>query len=148
MSDALPALTWGEVISVIALFGNPPPVASSSGASSVVRRACRGTNDWGKRSASSLRRSMTDELLPDMPHHGMGNSYVQMNTNAVIPNEVRDLTDVRTPPLRYFPRFLPRIAPPGNDLAAFPPRRPHLFADQRHHDSLDAQLAGRNKVGK
>src|SRR3954452_21245164 len=85
MSDALPALTWGEVISVIALFGNPPPVASSSGASSVVRRACRGTNDWGKRSASSLRRSITDELLPDMPHHGIGNSYVQMNSNACHP---------------------------------------------------------------
>src|SRR3954451_25432915 len=107
MSDALPALTWGEVISVIALFGNPPPVASSSGASSVVRRACRGTNDWGKRSASSLRRSITDELLPDMPHHGMGNSYVQMNTNAVIPNEVRDLTDVRNTAAAILPEISP-----------------------------------------
>ena len=58
MSEALPALARGEITSVIALLGKPPPVIRSRNWRPVGRVVVEGCDGWGKRSASALRRSI------------------------------------------------------------------------------------------
>src|SRR5205807_5106715 len=64
MSEALPALSFGEINSVIAFFGNPPPMVLSRKDQPVERTDVAEAAGWGKRSASNFRRSITLLLVP------------------------------------------------------------------------------------
>ena len=57
MSEALPALTFGLINSVTALFGNPPPIVRSRKDIPVLKRVAGDEGACGKRSASNFRRS-------------------------------------------------------------------------------------------
>src|SRR5437764_8620029 len=123
MSEALPALAFGAINSVIALFGNPPPVIRSRTSTPVDRMVVGGGEGWGKRAASNFRRSTT--FLADMPNSGIRLGYVQANIFARRSSE--ELKQERP-----------------NAVLVFLP--PFVLAHERDHDALNFQLAGGNQI--
>src|SRR5919201_880065 len=125
MSEALPALVFGLTSSVIALFGRPPPLTSSSAATPLDNSVAAAAVRCGNRSASNLRRS-TREFAAAMPrawHKSLTCSSEQFNSGA-------------TPPVALHLR--------KRDACATLPFPPFLFADQRHHHALDFQFGRRD----
>src|SRR5438067_10362596 len=114
MSEALPALAFGAINSVIALFGNPPPVIRSRTSTPVDRMVVGGGEGWGKRAASNFRRSTT--LLADMPDSGIRFGYVQANISP-------EGLDVLSPSVRLC-RSL-------NDAVTFDEQRPHVAIKEK-----------------
>src|SRR6266404_6507330 len=82
MSEALPALGRGEINSVIALLGKPPPEIWSRNSRPVGSSDVAGTKGWGKRAANSFLRSTT--FLADMPNPGTSAIYVQVNISEAL----------------------------------------------------------------
>src|SRR5438045_106482 len=82
MSEALPALGRGEINSVIALLGKPPPEIWSRNSRPVGSSDVAGTKGWGKRAANNFLRSTT--FLADMPNLGTSAIYVQVNISGTL----------------------------------------------------------------
>src|SRR5437868_14052238 len=80
MSDVLPTLVPGLIISVIAPRGNPPPIDSSRKRKPVINRLVVVHEGCGKRSASRLRRSIILAPAAMGDKHGSPGGYVQANT--------------------------------------------------------------------
>src|SRR5205085_1958942 len=89
MSEALPALAFGAINSVIALLGNPPPAIRSRNSKPVVRTDVGAGEGWGKRAASNFRRSTI--FLADMPNFGIGREYVQANILRELRRQILNL---------------------------------------------------------